>query len=217
LCRELAGKNYSVVGVSRHPDKARAVVNLAGDNIGRGRWTRRKKERILKSRLDAGRAVTEAILHARSKPAVVLQASAVGAYGDRADESLDEYAAPGQGFLSDLTQLWEISTRATEGFGIRLIVVRSAVVLGRAGGALPTFERMFRLRPAGIPGGGRQWFPWIHLMDEVRAMVFLLGRDDLSGVFNLAAPSAVPMAGFIRASKSVRRRRPRVLIRRGSL
>ncbi len=119
--------------------------------------------------------------------------------------------------VDGLTQLWEISTRATEGFGVRRIVVRSAVVLGRAGGALPTFERMFRLRLAGIPGGGRQWFPWIHLMDEVRAMVFLLERDDLSGVFNLAAPSAVPMAGFIRASKSVRRRRPGVLIRRGSL
>lgn len=232
LCRELAGRGYEVVGVSRQPDRARdaldcaaevlgwhgppgrgwseaaegarAVVNLAGETIGRGRWTRAKRARILGSRVDAGRALTETVLRAHSKPAVVLQASAVGIYGDRGDEILDEGAGRGSGFLAEVSGRWEESTRPVEAAGVRRVIVRSAVVLGRGGGALPGFERLFRFGAAPLPGDGRSWLPWIHLADEVRAIAMLIERDDLSGAFNLAAPQPVSTRDFFRALAAAR-------------
>jgi uncharacterized protein (TIGR01777 family) len=130
-------------------DGALAVVNLAGENIGSGRWSAAKKRRLRDSRLNAGAAVVQAITAARSKPAVLVQSSAVGYYGNRGDEVLSEASAPGKGFLPETCLAWEASTAAVEALGVRRVVARSGVVLSRDGGAFPKLVLPFRLLGAG--------------------------------------------------------------------
>ncbi len=173
-------------------DGARAIINLAGDNLAEGRWTRAKKSRILNSRTAAGAAVVEAVRSARAKPAVVIQASAVGFYGSRGGQELDERSAGGHGFLAGVVGSWEASTREVEAFGVRRVIIRSGLVLGRSGGAFPSLVRPFRFFTGGPLGSGRQWLSWIHLADEVRAIRFLVEREDLAGVHNLTAPDPLP-------------------------
>ena len=180
-------------------DGAFAVVNLAGDNLAEGRWTTAKKRRILASRLKSGAACLEAIRTAGVKPRVLVQASAVGFYGPRADEELDEGSAPGSGFLAGVVRQWEDSTREAEDHGVRRVVIRSGLVLGLSGGVFPRLVTPFRFYLGGPIGGGRQWFSWIHIEDEIRAIRFLLERSDLSGVFNLTAPAPLAEKDFARA------------------
>jgi hypothetical protein len=177
---------------------ARAIINLAGENIGAGRWTKKRKQAIVESRLNAGKAVMDAVRRASAKPKVLIQASAVGYYGSRADEVLDESASAGQGFLAGLVQYWENSTSAAESFGLRRVVIRSGLVLDARGGVLPRMLKPFRLFAGGPLGSGRQWLSWIHLQDEVAAIRFLLEREDLSGVFNLSTPGPLIMNEFAR-------------------
>ncbi len=172
-------------------------MNLAGDNIGSGRWTAGKKRAIRESRIDAGRAVTAAVSAARAKPEIVLQASAIGWYGDRGDEKLAEDSARGEGFLPSVAREWEDSTAEVEDLGVRRVIVRTGVVLGR-GGMLERAVFPFRLFAGGIPGGGRPWFSWIHLRDAVRAIRFVIERKDASGVYNLTSPAPVRAAEFYR-------------------
>ena len=187
-------------------DGARAIINLAGDNLAEGRWTKAKKARILASRMSAGAAVTEAARSAGVKPKVVIQASAVGFYGPRGDEELDEGSGGGRGFLAEVVRSWEDSTREVEALGLRRVVVRSGLVLGRGGGVLPRLVRPFRFFAGGPLGSGRQWFSWIHLADEVRAIRFLLEREDLAGCFNLTAPAPMPEKDLCRALGAATRR-----------
>jgi len=188
----------SAAGWGRLADGALAIVNLAGDNLAHGRWTRSKKDRILQSRMDAGAAVVEAVRAAGIKPEVLLQASAVGAYGGRGDEELDESASFGTGFLADVVKSWEDSTKEAEALGVRRAVIRSGIVLGKAGGVWPRLTLPFRFFAGGPLGNGRQWFSWISLEDEVRAVRFLIERQDLSGTFNLAAPGPLKQKEFCR-------------------
>jgi uncharacterized protein (TIGR01777 family) len=187
-------------------DGALAIINLAGDNLAEGRWTRRKKARILDSRVHAGEAVTEAVTAARVKPRVVIQASAMGIYGSRGDEELRESSSPGTGFLAGVVERWEASTRAVESLGVRRVIVRSALVLGKGGGVLPPMLLPFRFFAGGPVGSGRQWVSWIHRSDEVRVFRFLLERDDLSGVFNAAAPVPLRQKDLCRALGHAMRR-----------
>ncbi len=175
-----------------------AIINLAGENIGAGRWTPKRKETIVRSRLDAGQAIVDAIRQARAKPKVLIQASAVGHYGPRGDEELDESAPAGEGFLAGVTREWEDSTAAAENFGVRRVVIRSGLVLGSDGGALPRILKPFRLFAGGPLGSGRQWLSWIHRRDEVAAIRYLLEREDLAGTFNLTAPQPLTMDEFAR-------------------
>jgi len=226
LVRYLAGLGYEVVVLTRDPDKSRAlfgdrcvserwdgksaagwgrkadgafaVINLAGDNLGEGRWTEAKKRRILDSRVQAGRAVAEAVEAAGTKPEVVIQSSGIDYYGPHADEELDETAPSGGGFLADVCRQWEDSTKAVEAWGVRRVVTRSGVVLGSDGGALPRLVMPFRFFAGGPLGNGRQWFSWIHLEDEVLAVRFLLERKDLAGPFNLTAPNPLTEKQFCR-------------------
>ncbi|MBN2408828.1 MAG: TIGR01777 family oxidoreductase [Candidatus Aminicenantes bacterium] len=177
---------------------ARAIINLAGENIGAGRWTMKRKRAIVMSRLNAGQAVVDAVRRAPAKPEVVIQASAVGYYGSRAHEALDESASAGRGFLAGLVRNWEDSTAEAERYGVRRVVIRSGLVLDADGGVLPRMLRPFRLFAGGPLGSGRQWLSWIHLRDEVGAIRFLLERQDLSGVFNLTAPKPLMMIEFAR-------------------
>ncbi len=185
-------------GWSEYADGALAVVNLAGENIGSSRWTPVKKQSIVKSRLDAGQAVTEAVKSAKIKPRVVVQASAVGFYGARGDDILDESSSPGEGFLTEVTKKWEQSTQEVESLNVRRVIIRSGVVLGGEGGALQRLVKPFRFFVGGPMGNGKQWFSWIHLEDELNAIIFLLNKENLKGEFNLTAPDPLIQKDFAR-------------------
>ncbi len=179
--------------------RAEAIVNLAGENIGAGRWTEDRKARILESRVQAGRAIVEGLRLSSPRPKTLIQASAVGFYGPRGDEDLDEASPAGGGFLAGTVEAWEESTREAENLGVRRVVVRSGLVLDRGGGVLPRFILPFSFFVGGKLGSGDQWISWVHRDDEIEAIRFLLRRPDLAGVFNLAAPEPVRMSEFVRA------------------
>ncbi|HWR03375.1 MAG TPA: TIGR01777 family oxidoreductase [Humidesulfovibrio sp.] len=175
-----------------------AIVNLAGENIAAGRWTPEVKARIEGSRLAAGAAVMDALKRADALPAVLVQASAVGFYGARGTEPVDESAGPGDNFLAHVATGWEASTRGAEELGVRRAVIRTSMVLGK-GGALEKMLPPFRLGLGGPLGNGRQMVPFIHLDDEAGAIAFLIETPGLSGPFNLAAPQAVDSRDFAEA------------------
>lgn len=175
---------------------ARAVVNLAGENIGTGRWTRSKKAGIRESRMHATRALLDAIEAAKAKPGVFVQGSAVGYYGSRGDELLAEGSSAGTGYLAEVCRDVEALAGRSEARGVRCAIVRSGVVLGAQGGALPKLMRPFRFYLGGHVGNGRQWFSWISLHDEIRAIRFLFEHDDCRGAYNLTAPEPVTMKMF---------------------
>ncbi|GFK95008.1 Epimerase family protein [Fundidesulfovibrio magnetotacticus] len=180
-------------------DGAYALVNLAGESIADGRWTSRRKQAIVESRVFAGQAMVRAATQAAVRPAVLLQASAVGFYGDTGDDPVDESSPPGRGFLADVCLQWEASSRPVESLGVRRVVARTGLVLGRGGGVFEKMLPPFRYYMGGPLGHGRQAFPWIHLRDQVEAMVFLLEREDLSGPFNLCAPESAANRDFCQA------------------
>jgi uncharacterized protein len=164
-----------------------AIVNLAGENVGAGKWTRQRKERIRRSRIDAGQAVLAAVEHAACKPRVVIQASAVGYYGPCGDRSVIESQPAGDDFLARIAAAAEASTAAVQSLGVRWVAMRTGVVLSRDGGALPTMLRPFRLGLGGRLGNGRQWFPWIHIEDVLAAVCFLLDNESAAGAFNVTS------------------------------
>lgn len=226
LVRELAANGHEIVALTRNPetsrdrlpvgislaawdgrtaagwgglaDGARAIVNLAGDNLAEGRWTKAKKARILASRVEAGSAVVEAVRAARIKPRVLIQASALGFYGPAGDEELDEDSPAGAGFLAGVARTWEDSTKAAEALGVRRAVIRSGLVLGAGGGVWPRLVPPFRFFAGGPLGGGRQAFSWISLEDEVRAIRYIVENEDLAGAFNLTAPGPLRQREFCR-------------------
>jgi len=177
---------------------AGAIVNLAGENIAAGRWTASRKRRILESRVNAGKAVVEAVESATRKPGVVVQASGVGYYGSCGDEEVTEETPAGDDFLAQLAVAWEASSAGVEAWGVRRAIARTGVVLSMQGGALPRMLLPFRLFLGGRLGSGRQWFPWIHVADEVDVIRFLIDNESAGGPFNLTAPNPVTNAEFSR-------------------
>ncbi len=225
LCRELLANNYDVIVLSRNPEKGRgisderiifsfwdgqttrgwlhhvegaaAIVNLAGDNIASSlRWTAQKKSSLLYSRLHAGRAVTEAVERTSVQPRVVVQASAIGYYGNRGDELLNEFSSIGTGFLADVASQWEQTTRAVTQSGVRHVIIRTGIVLGKNEGFLSRVVLPFRFFAGGHPGNGRQWLSWIHIADEAAAIRCLIEHNDLAGPFNLTAPNPLTAKDF---------------------
>jgi len=163
------------------------------------RWTAARKRLLRESRLAAGRVLAEAVTASARKPRVFVQASAVGYYGPRGDEELAEDAPPGDDFLARLAVDWEAASAAVETAGVRRVVVRTGIVLSTVGGALPRLVLPFRLFLGGPLGAGRQWLPWIHIVDEVGALRFLMEREGAQGAFNLCAPRPLTNAEFARA------------------
>ena len=181
-------------------DGADAIVNLAGENIGAGRWTDERKARIENSRLDAGRAVVEAVEQASQKPKVVIQASGVGYYGPRGDEELTEDASPGQDWAAQVViHYWEAATEPVEAMGVRRAIIRTAPILDANEGALPRMVLPTKLFVGGPLGGGKQWLSWIHLQDAVAGIRFLIENPQAHGPFNLSAPNPVTNGQFMRA------------------
>ena len=175
-------------------DGAAAIVNLAGESLaGEGRfpvrWTPERRQRIRQSRREAGRAVVDAVERAANKPAVVIQASAVGYYGPRGDEPLTEETPAGDDFLANVCVDWEASTAPVEEHGVRRAIIRSGLVLSSQSGALPRLLFRYNLLGGGPFGSGQQWWSWIHLLDEARAIRFLIENDGAHGPFNLTTPN----------------------------
>jgi hypothetical protein len=180
-------------------DGAGAIVNLAGENIGGKRWTAKQKQMIIASRVNAGRAVVDAVRRASTPPRMVLQASGVGYYGPHGDEKLTEEAGPGRDWTAGVAQQWEAATAPVEELGVRRVVTRSGVVLSTEGGALPRMLLPFRFFAGGPVGSGRQWLSWVHLADQVAALCYFIETESARGVYNVAAPGSAPYAQVARA------------------
>jgi uncharacterized protein (TIGR01777 family) len=185
---------------------ADVVFNLAGEPAADGRWTAEKKRRIRDSRVVGTRHLVEGLAALDVRPRVLVSASAVGYYGDRGDELLDERSSPGQGFLAEVCIDWEREAMAAERLGIRVVCVRIGLVMSTAGGALAKMLAPFRLGAGGRLGTGRQWMPWIHIDDLVGILVHASRSDALRGPINGVAPAPVTNAEFTLAlAHAVRR------------
>lgn len=173
-----------------------AVVHLAGEGIGEGRWTDARKERILKSRVDGTRLMASTLAKLQRKPSVLVSASALGVYGNAGDKWLDESSPHGRGFLVDVVEAWERGADAARDANIRVVHPRTGIVLARDGGALPKMVTPFKLGAGGRMGDGTQYMSWITLDDEVAAIVFAIRNDGMSGPVNLATPNPVTNKEF---------------------
>jgi uncharacterized protein (TIGR01777 family) len=190
----------------RDLNRADAVINLTGESIGARRWTAAQKDRILTSRINATKAIVDAIGASSSKPQVLVNASGVDYYGETGDVDVLESHPSGSSFLADVCLQWESAARAAERLGVRVVLPRSAVVLDAHAAALKKLALPFRLFFGGPPGTGNQWFPWIHLEDEAEAILFAIENSALSGPVNLVAPQPVTMREFCSALGSALKR-----------
>lgn len=224
-CDALLARGDEVVGLTRHPDKARhtnptvrwhrwdpalerppdealdgvdGVLNLLGESIDQ-RLTDAAKQRILESRDTATRNLVQAIAATDPRPRVLVSQSAVGYYGDRGDALVDESSEPGTGFAAEVPIAWEAAAREVEKAGARLVIVRTAPVLDRRGGLLKRLLLPFRLGLGGPIAGGDQYLPWIHIEDEVGILLWALDDDRVSGVVNAVAPEQVTNKEFSKA------------------
>lgn len=183
---------------SREVAAADVVINLAGENIGGGRWTASRKRELESSRLDATRALVEAMRQEPKKPRAFLSASAVGFYGDRGAEQLDEQSGAGSGFLAELTMKWEAASRAAEPFA-RVVLMRFGVVIDDEGGALAKMLLPFRLGAGGPIGSGEQWMSWIDREDVIRFIEWAIDHENARGVYNVTSPGPVRNRDFVKA------------------
>lgn len=219
LVEALKGSGYEVIRVVRSPPGSGSadiywnpsdaeidgqafngldgVVNLAGENINQ-RWTSTAKQRIRRSRVDGTELLAGALAALDSPPRVLVNASAVGFYGDRGDEHLTEGSGVGSGFLATVVRDWEKATAPAARAGIRVVMTRSGVVLSEQGGALKKMLPAFRMGVGGTMGSGEQWMSWVSLADEVAGIRFALESTDLSGPVNLTSPQPVTNAEFTR-------------------
>jgi uncharacterized protein (TIGR01777 family) len=229
LARSLVGDGHEVWALSRHApagsplpgihvvqwdarsaagwgmlvNEMDVVVNLAGKSLSSWPWTKAAKQEFRDSRVNAGRAVVEAFTAAGHRPRVLVQSSGINHYGLDGDLA-DESTPPAADFLARLTVDWEGATRPVEDLGVRRVVTRSAVVLGRGEGLLPLMALPVRLFVGGPLANGKQAMPWIHVADEVGAVRFLIDREDARGAYNLIAPQAASSAQFVRAMAILR-------------
>lgn len=176
-----------------------AVIHLAGEPVAAGRWTEEQKRRIRDSRVLGTRHLVEGMAAMKeARPPQLIAASAVGFYGDRGEELLDESSRPGTGYLSEVCQQWEAESMRAAVSGSRVVLLRIGVVLSPTGGALEKMLLPFKLGLGGRLGNGRQWFPWVHLVDIVGLIEFALNNQTISGPVNGVAPGIVTNEAFTR-------------------
>jgi uncharacterized protein (TIGR01777 family) len=188
----------SLTGWETELENTDAVINLAGESIATGRLTDKKKKRILNSRVDSVKVLAQALEQVKNKPEVVVQASGIGFYGSRGDEELQENAAVGQGIFADAVKQWEDCTDTFKRTGVRLVILRLGMVLGKDKGALKPMTMPFRFFIGGPLGLGKQWMSWVHILDVARAIDFLISHKEYSGIYNLTAPHPVRNKEFAR-------------------
>lgn len=181
------------------------VVNLAGEPIGEGRWTLERKQEILNSRKLGTQKIVEAILKTNPKPQVLVNASAIGYYGTSETTVFDEKSLPGRDFLAQVCQAWEAEAQKVTDIGVRLVILRFGIVLGK-GGALGKMITPFKLFAGGPIGSGQQWFSWIHLDDVVSLIILALTKPEMQGVYNATAPHPVRMTELTKTMGQVMNR-----------
>jgi uncharacterized protein (TIGR01777 family) len=175
---------------------ADAVVSFAGESLGEGRWTKARKQQLIDSRVASTDLLARTLSALPVRPAVFVNASAVGYYGDCGDDAVYEDSPRGKGFLAELVERWEQATEPAREAGIRVVLPRMGVVLARDGGALPRMMTPFKLGVGGRLGSGRQRMPWIALPDAVGAITFAMRHAELSGPVNVVAPEGISNALF---------------------
>ncbi len=172
------------------------VFHLAGEPVAEGRWTAAKKRRIRDSRINTTRRLVEAMASRRERPRVFVSASAVGWYGDRGNDVLDESSPPNDDFLAQVCKAWEAEAGKARELGIRVVMLRIGLVLGPGGGAIAQLSPIFKRGLGGRLGSGRQWMPWVHIDDVVRLAMLAADNQELHGPMNAVSPGVVTNAEF---------------------
>lgn len=222
LCRSLLAQGHDVTVFSRQPeDRVRslcgaavsalselrslpaeirydAVINLAGEGIADRRWSEARKQQLWDSRIGVTGSLIELIAGMEERPKVLLSGSAVGYYGNRGDDVLDESADPGEDFSHRLCAAWESEARRAEELGLRTCIIRTGLVVGPGGGFLSRMLPMFKLGLGGPIGDGKQWMSWIHLDDHIGLTLRLLNDSSTNGIYNATAPNPVSNREFTR-------------------
>lgn len=234
LIDKLSKEQHELILLTRNPDKARnqfgsflntlrwdahslgdwckamdgadAVINLTGESIAAKRWSEYQKKILRSSRIDATRIIVQAIEKTSARPSVLINASAVGYYGDVPNDTVTEYYPAAIDFLGTLCEEWENEALRAEKLNVRVACLRSGIVLGNEGGALEKMIMPFRFFAGGPLGSGRQWLPWIHLDDVISGILFILNNDKIMGAVNLTAPKPVTMNEFCQTLGKVMRR-----------
>lgn len=234
LIKKLNEKGHEIMVLTRNPDTARfhlpvhcgirywnpvshgippstlkgvdAVINLAGEGIADGRWSPERKRKLAQSRVLSVRRLIDAMNYMNNKPKVFVSASAIGFYGDRGDELLDESSSEGKGFLSEVCRGWENEIIKAKDLGIRTIAFRIGVVLGHDGGAMSKMLPPFKLGVGGRLGSGSQWMSWIHINDLVNMMVHAIENPSIDGIYNAVSPNPVRNRRFTRILGQVLKR-----------
>lgn len=219
LCEHLVAAGHQLTVYSRNPDKVStrcgekvealgslelltsasefdAVINLAGESIAAKRWSARRKQVLLDSRLTTTKALIAAFQRMTKPPACLINASAVGFYGDQGNTDVDESTLPKNDFGHQLCQQWESAARQAEAVGVRVCIIRIGLVVGKGGGFLEKMLLPFKLGLGGRFGSGEQWMSWVHRDDLVMLMEWLLNHSDCSGVYNATAPYPVTNERF---------------------
>ncbi len=192
--------------ISELIEEGDSVVNLAGESLAGGRWTPERKELLLHSRTGPTTAIIRTILRSGKRPRVVVNASAVGYYGNVPNEDVMESYPRGTDFLASLVGEWEACAMEAASLGVRVVLMRNGVVLAKDGGALPRLMLPFRFFLGGWLGSGKQWFPWVHKADMVEIILKVLRDESVSGPVNAVAPESVTMKQFCAAlGKSMKR------------
>jgi uncharacterized protein (TIGR01777 family) len=185
-----------------------AVVHLAGDNIAEGRWNDQKKDCILNSRVKGTKLLAGFFAASAHKPRIIVSASAVGVYGDRGVELVDETSEPGNGFLADVCKQWEEATASAVDAGIRVVNIRLGVVLSTAGGALKRMFLPFRMGLGGVIGSGKQYISWVSIDDVTGMIQYVIANESMRGPVNLVSPNAVSNREFTKTLGQVLHRPP---------
>lgn len=219
LTRQLTKQGHNIYPLYRNPSKPKAhywnpdedqihlddeielhaVIHLAGENIADSRWSQKKKDSILNSRVHGTRLLAETLSQLEHKPSVFISGSAIGYYGDTGDSIVDEDSARGEGFLSDVAAQWESATQAAEDAGIRTAHLRTGIVLSPEGGVLQKMLLPFRMGLGGVIGNGQQYMSWISIDDVVAIIATILDNDQMTGAYNLVAPQPVTNYRFTKS------------------
>jgi uncharacterized protein (TIGR01777 family) len=214
LVKTLVREHHEVVRLLRPggpvgwtlPSGIEAVINLAGASVAEGRWTQERKAVLRSSRVGTTRSLVESMARCEPKPRVLISASAVGYYGDRGDEVLNETSGAGTRFLAGLAEEWETEARKAEALGVRVVLARFGIILAKQGGALPKMMTPFKWGIGGKLGSGRQWLPWVTLDDVVAIVSKALVDSSIAGAINVVSPAPVTNAEFTKSLARVMHR-----------
>lgn len=207
LCEYLESQGHEIFKLPRDKSQIRddfyenkdAVINLSGENIASGRWTEEKKKKILDSRVQNTSALCNILKSLKNPPKVLINASAIGYYGDRADQELNEASQAGTNFLAEVCKEWESATKILNQTVIRVVLLRTGAVLTQTGGALAKMLTPFKLCLGGVLGTGKQYFSFIDLDDLTRVILFAINNENIKGPINAVTPFPVTNKEFTTA------------------